>query len=263
SFYTPHGGTLNFRPGSLASRMFLTIEKQLLPMTDGLCFESQYASDRFSVMVGEPRCAVSVIPNGVRPAEFTPHVLNDDAADFVFLGEIREVKGVDLLVDAISALKESHGATACVVGDGSLRDAMMARAADAGVSDLMTWPGALPADEAFKRGRVFVMPSRSESFPYVVLEAGAQGIPALLTDVGGVSEITAPGDAFLMKADCIETLTSAMRAALDAPEALGARTSTLRERVRAEFSTAGMAAAIVDVYRASTIDAGSGDRAAA
>ncbi|MEO0618411.1 MAG: glycosyltransferase family 4 protein [Pseudomonadota bacterium] len=263
SFYTPHGGTLNFRPGSLASRVFLTIEKQLLPITDGLCFESQYASDRFSSVVGAPRCAMSVIPNGVRPAEFTPHELNDNAADFVFLGEIREVKGVDLLVDAIAALKESHAATVCVVGDGPLRETMMARAAACGVGDLMSWPGALPAGEAFKRGRIFVMPSRNESFPYVVLEAGAQGIPALVTNVGGVAEITAPGDPYLMPGDDLDALVSAMRNALDEPEALGARTIALRERVREKFSTAGMAAAIVDVYRASTIAGGHDKRVAA
>jgi len=249
SFYTPHGGTLNYRPGSLVSRVFLTIEKQLLPITDGLCIESQYASNKFDTMVGKPSCQVRVIPNGVRPAEFTPHVLNDDAADFVFLGEIREVKGVDLLVDAIARLKPTHNASACIVGEGPLRDEMMSRAETLGVADNLTWPGAMPAADAFKRGRIFVMPSRNESFPYVVLEAAAQGIPALVTDVGGVAEITAPGDPFLMKHDCTDTLVAAMADALNNPDALRTRTEALRERVRTEFSTAGMAASIVDVYR--------------
>ena len=253
SFYTPHGGTLNYRPGSVASRIFLTIEKQLLPMTDGLCFESQYASDKFGSVVGEPSCQVRVIPNGVRPSEFTPHEPYDHAADFVFLGEIREIKGVDLLVEAVARLKESHNPTVCVVGDGALRDDMIARAAELGISENLTWPGAMPASEAFKRGRNFVMPSRNESFPYVVLEAGAQGIPALVTDVGGVAEITAPNDPFLIRPVNTDTLVSAMRGALEAPEALQTRTLELRERIRTEFSTSGMAAAIVDVYRSATM----------
>lgn len=253
SFYTPHGGTLNYRPGSLASRIFLTIEKRLLPFTDGLCFESQYASDKFDEMVGIPKCQVGVIPNGVRPSEFTPHILNEDASDFVFLGEIREVKGVDLLVEAIANLKQTHNASVCVVGEGPLRDEMITRAQTLGVTENMTWPGAMPASEAFKRGRIFVMPSRNESFPYVVLEAAAQGIPALVTDVGGVAEITEPGDAFLMKHDCVNTLTTAMANALDHPEALQERTRALRERVRTHFSTAGMATSIVDIYRMASI----------
>ncbi len=256
SFYTPHGGTLNYKPGSLVSRIFLAIEKKLLPITDGLCFESQYACDKFNTMVGTPECKVAVIPNGVRPTEFTPHILRDDAADFVFLGEIREVKGVDLLVEAIANMKQSHNATVCVVGEGPLRDDMMARAETLGVSGNMTWPGAMPAAEAFKRGRNFVMPSRNESFPYVVLEAAAQGIPALVTNVGGVAEITEPGDPFLLRHDCADTLTKAMIDALDNPASLAERTHALRERVRTHFSTAGMARSIVDVYSLASMSTG-------
>ncbi|MEL6289633.1 MAG: glycosyltransferase family 4 protein [Pseudomonadota bacterium] len=263
SFYTPHGGTLNYRPGSFASRAFLAIEKRLLGITDGLCFESQYAADKFDKLVGKPACTVGVIPNGVRPSEFTPHVPRSDASDFVFLGEIREVKGVDLLVDAIAALKESHGATATVVGDGPLRETMIARAEEKGVAALMRWPGALPADVAFTHGRNFVMPSRSESFPYVVLEAAAQGIPALLTNVGGVAEMTEPGDRFLIVGGALPPLIEAMREALDAPRALGERTLAFRERVRTAFSTAGMAASIVVVYRTSIKGDATGLNAAA
>ncbi|MGI9406386.1 MAG: glycosyltransferase family 4 protein [Hyphomicrobiaceae bacterium] len=249
SFYTPHGGTLNYRPGSLASRIFLNVEQRLLPMTDGLCFESQFACNRFHEIVGTPRCAYAVIPNGVRPSEFTPHLPHEDAADFVFLGELRHVKGIDLLVEAIARLKSSHNATACVVGDGPFRDELVARADVLGVGENLSFPGAMPAASAFRRGRIFVLPSRNESFPYVVLEAGAQGIPALMSNVGGIAEITSPGDPFLMEADNVDVLTEAMRNALDHPDALHRRTVELTERIRTRFSTAGMAEEIVDVYR--------------
>jgi len=263
SFYTPHGGTLNYKPGSLVSGLFLAIEKQLLPLTDGLCFESQYACDKFHEMVATPSCTVRVIPNGVRPSEFGPHVLNEDAADFIFLGEIREVKGVDLLVEAVARLKTSHNATASIVGDGPLRGELQHRAAELGISDNLDWPGALPAGEAFKRGRVFVLPSRYESFPYVVLEAAARGVPALVTDVGGVAEITAPGDPHLIPPDCVDALTQALSEMLNHPEALRTRTEALRERVKNRFTTVGMAESVVDVYHSLTSESGSAEPLAA
>ena len=52
----------------------------------------------------------------------------------------------------------------------------------------------MPAREAFRLGRVLVVPSRAESFPYIVLEAAAAGLPMLATDVGGIPEIVAGTD---------------------------------------------------------------------
>ena len=52
--------------------------------------------------------------------------------------------------------------------------------------------GPMPAREAFALGRVLVVPSRAESLPYVVLEAAAAGVPLIATRVGGIPEIFGP-----------------------------------------------------------------------
>jgi hypothetical protein len=49
--------------------------------------------------------------------------------------------------------------------------------------------GALPARQAFAKGWLMVMPSRAESFPYIVLETVAAAKPLLATRVGGVPEV--------------------------------------------------------------------------
>ncbi|MGI9405347.1 MAG: glycosyltransferase family 4 protein, partial [Hyphomicrobiaceae bacterium] len=263
SFYTPHGGTLNYRPGTRVSRFFLNIEKRLLPLTDGLCFESQFAADKFEETIGKPECAVRIIPNGVRPEEFVPHVLNDDAADFVYLGELREAKGVHLLVDALGRLKNSHNATAFIVGDGPHKKNLMAQAERLGIADRVRFPGAMPAREAFKGGRFFVMPSLAESFPYVVLEAAAQGIPAIVTNVGGVAEITSIDYPYLIEANNVDMLSEAMACALNGRADLTMGTQALQARVREKFSTAGMAASVLDIYRSLTNGAGNVDAVAA
>ncbi len=61
-----------------------------------------------------------------------------------------------------------------------------------GLQDAVTFAGRLPAREAFRRGRVLVIPSRNESFPYVVLEAMAAGVPVFASDVGGIAEALPP-----------------------------------------------------------------------
>ena len=50
----------------------------------------------------------------------------------------------------------------------------------------------MPVREAFKLGRMLVVPSRAESMPYVVLEAAGARVPMIATNVGGIPEIFGP-----------------------------------------------------------------------
>ena len=50
----------------------------------------------------------------------------------------------------------------------------------------------MPARQALALGRVMVVPSRTESLPYIVLEAAAAGKPLIATKVGGIPEIYGP-----------------------------------------------------------------------
>ena len=56
----------------------------------------------------------------------------------------------------------------------------------------VSFPGQLPVREAFKLGRVLVVPSRAESMPYIVLEAAGARVPMIATNVGGIPEIYGP-----------------------------------------------------------------------
>ena len=47
SFYTPHGGSLNYSPTSLKGRVFMTLERRLEPLTGGLVFESAWSERVF------------------------------------------------------------------------------------------------------------------------------------------------------------------------------------------------------------------------
>ena len=127
--YTPHGGALHYRPGTLRGMIYGGIERLLMRRTDLLLFESHYARDTYIRSIGEPSGLVRVVCNGVSEAEFAPIERAADATDLVFVGELREVKGVDILLDALAALRKAgRRLTLTIVGDGVDGDALQGRA---------------------------------------------------------------------------------------------------------------------------------------
>ena len=124
---------------------------------------------------------------------------------------------------------------------------MRKRVAEIGLDTSIHFAGFRPAREAFTLGRILVMPSRAESLPYVVLEAGGAGIPVIATRVGGVPEIFGP-DVLLVPPGDAAALAGTIAAALDDPAACRAAAEGLRERVRAGFSQETMVEGILTAY---------------
>lgn len=249
-FYTPHGGTLNFPAGSLEGRVYLRLERILASLTRGIVFESDFARRTFAEKVGRLSIAERVVPNGLQPADFAPHAAASDAADFVFIGELRDLKGVDVLLRALRRINDERPAHAVIVGSGPHGDQFKALATELGLDARVRFPGALPAAEAFSLGRSLVVPSLKESFPYVVLEGAAAGLPLIATNVGGIPEIVADTDTPLVPAGDDEALADLMRSVLDDyPNALG-RAERLKAAVGAKFTVAKMTSDILDFYAA-------------
>lgn len=246
--YTPHGGSLHYAPSSLKGRIYMTLERRLARATDAIVFESAYSAGVFSRNVGIAPCPTRIVPNGLAPGEFTLHAPAADAADFLFVGELRRLKGVDLMLDALAALPAGSPRRAVIVGAGPDGEAFREHARRIGLEGRVTFPGAMPAAAAFKLGRVLVMPSRAESFPYIVLEAAAAGLPMIATDVGGIGEIVAGTDTRLVPPERADLLARAMREADESPEAARAKALRLRQSVAQRFTVAGMTDAVLAVY---------------
>ncbi len=107
----------------------------------------------------------------------------------------------------------------------------------------------MPAREAFKRGRVLVVPSRAESLPYIVLEAAAAQVPMIATDVGGIGEIFGPYRDRLIACDNPEILASALKATLLRPRIeLANEAAQLAAFVATKFTIDAMADAVLIGY---------------
>ncbi|MBS0244659.1 MAG: glycosyltransferase family 4 protein, partial [Proteobacteria bacterium] len=107
-FYTPHGGSLHYARSTLKGAIFLRTEDHLARLTDGIIFESDYARRTYERHVGVPQCATRVVHNGLLPSEFELAPQDASTADFVFVGELRRLKGVDILLAAFAMLDVSR-----------------------------------------------------------------------------------------------------------------------------------------------------------
>jgi glycosyltransferase involved in cell wall biosynthesis len=248
--YTPHGGSLVYRPGTIAGGFYRTLERLLKWRTDLFLFESTYIANLFRAEIGPPPGIVRVVHNGVGEAEFAPVVPRPDATDIVCLGELRPVKAFDVLIEALAILKQrGRPLSVTIAGEGPDAAKLKALAETLGIADLVRLVGFRPAREAFAMGRMMVIPSRAESLPYVILEAAAAGVPIISTRVGGIPEIFGPQSEQLIAPDDIAALIDAINRALDFPAVLKQIARSVQARVRAEFSLPAMVDGGLAAYR--------------
>src|SRR6185312_3638851 len=172
-----------------------------------------------------------------------------DASALLFIGELRVLKGVDLLIEAVALLRDAgRPVTLTVVGGGPDRDQFVEVAVRHGLDRAIVFAGAMPARQAFARGRVLVIPSRAESLPYIVLEAAAAGKPLIATHVGGIPEIFGPLSPSLVPPENARSLADAIRQSLEAPDKATATASALRSRVAEKFSVDRMVDQVLAAY---------------
>ena len=247
ALYTPHGGSLHYEWSDPRGALFLMAERALLRRGSGLLFVCDYERSVFERKIGLGGLPHRVIHNGLWPEEFAPVPLAPEARDLVFLGELRQLKGVGDLLEALAQVRTTRAVSAALVGDGPDRQVFEAEALRLGLAELVHFTGALPARKAFGLGRLMVMPSRAESLPYVILEAVAAAKPLLASRVGGIPEILPPECLVAPRSPAMLARAIATRLA-DEDEGR-ALAGALSETARTRFSADAMSAAIAAFYR--------------
>ncbi len=192
--YTPHGGSFGVTVPYSLQRIYMFVERLLEPLTDAYLFESAFVAARFAQYVGKTHAVTKTIPNGIGPDEFVPVQPLPNAADLIYVGELRREKGIEILIDAMFELTRGQGKDLrlVLVGHGPDKQRFVAQAERLGLGQRITFMDPMPAREAFKHGRILVLPSLSESLPYIILEAAAAALPIVATNVGDIGNIVSP-----------------------------------------------------------------------
>lgn len=254
SIYTPHGGVLHY--DGIVGKAYGELERRLLPMTGGIIFESDFARREFITKIARPPCPIRTIPNAPSSGDFDPIINGEIMFDFVYLGLLRRLKGIDVLLEAAGLLNRSGQEFSIGIFGGGYgkhsEEADFRRQAHHLQLDdnIIRWCGPVKNGHiALSSGRCLLVPSRHESFPYVVLEAAAAGMPIIATNVGGIPEIFGPEQqSYLLAPGDARALADAMTAFLGDPEAFNGRAQILRQRVGECFRLSQMVEQTVDFY---------------
>jgi glycosyltransferase involved in cell wall biosynthesis len=179
---------------------------QLAASTAGLFFHkiicvSDAVRNRLVIDYRFPARKTITIHNGVSISEFTPSETNRfvlraklglDSGEFllVCVARLSAVKGIDILLGALAQIVHRGLRCKCViVGDGPLREALLAQAEALALKDHVFFEGFHTDVRPYlQSANAFVLTSHEEGFPLSILEAMACGLPCLVTDVGGNSE---------------------------------------------------------------------------
>lgn len=115
----------------------------------------------------------------------------------LYVGRLEPVKNHALLLNAFRiALQSMPGLRLWMVGDGSERKKMESLATELGISSqVMFWGQQLDVTPFFSAADAFIMSSTSEGLPVSLLQAFSVGLPAIVTDVGGMAEVVRPARA--------------------------------------------------------------------
>ena len=249
--YCPHGGSVHYDASKLSGRLYFGLERVLERFTDRLIFVSAYERDSYFAKIGEAHCPYSLVRNGLKDEEFEPVATNSDATDFLYIGMMRDLKGVDLFLDALPqvAKKLNRPVSATLVGDGPDIENYRPRAKNLGDLVDITFFDPMPVRKAFGLGETLVVPSRAESMPYIVLEALAARRPVLATRVGGIPEIFAENAGALIAPDDVNALVHALcgylGGTIKAPDF-----EKMHQSVQENFSAKAMTESIMEAYQA-------------
>lgn len=248
-FYTPHGGTLHYHPRSVQGKAFFTFERFAQTMTSALLFESDYGRSVYTRKIGQPSCPSLVVHNGVRPEEFLAVPKVPEPVEILFIGEMRKLKGVSVLLQALKILKgKGLPIRAILVGNGPDEDQFKAEAQSYDLGGQAIFLPAMPARQAFAQAQIVVIPSLNESLPYIVLEAGAAEIPIIATAVGGIPEIFGGEAHRLVAPDDPERLAKVISATIGHPGIAEQGARSLRERLMRSFTINAMTDGVHQAY---------------
>lgn len=187
---------------------------------------------------------VRVIPNGIEdfplpPARPRPRPVIGS------IGRLEHLKGYDLLLRAAAGLD----AGIMIVGDGPDQVMLTAMARDLGISSRLELVGWRPDARALLAEMdIFVLPSRMEGLPIVILEAMVAGLPVVATDVGDVARLVDGASGYVVAPEDARSMHDRLAMLVDDGEQRRRLGQHARARVLRDFGAETMVRSWEHIY---------------
>jgi glycosyltransferase involved in cell wall biosynthesis len=174
------------------------------------------------------------------------------AKEFVLVctARLSEHKRLDLLLLAIARLvRDGVGCKCIIVGDGPLREELCEQALALGLSGHVLFEGFQRDVRPYLQAAdAFVLSSATEGMPLSLLEAMACGLPCIVTDVGGTTEVVTDGvHGLVVPPGSADKIADAIAYLVRHPDERVQMSVMARERVRHEFDIETRMAELRDV----------------
>ena len=187
----------------------------------------------------------------------TPSRGRRDTFSLLFCGRLnsrRPHKTVDILLKAMPRILQKYRVQLNIIGTGPRFDEYVALAQTLGIEEEVHFLGFVDPTKMpvhYASADLFVLPSARESFPLVLLEAMASGLPVVATTVGGVPEMVLEGETgLLVPPNDPEALAEAINSLLAEPARMRAMGAKGRERVEEYYTWDRVAERMAGFFRA-------------
>ena len=243
-------------------------EQEIISCADAICVSCTEEESQFRRLYGATKGRIEIVAPGVEHAFFAPGErsgarnalgLPVDVPVLLFVGRIQPLKAPDLAVRALAQLRR-RDALLLIVGGASGQDgdgelARLQKLVDElGLTDQVHFVPPQPhhiLSTYYRAADVVVVPSRSESFGLVALEASACGIPVVAAAVGGLLTLVDHGETGYLVPDRDPALFAHyLREIIDHPShaaALGARGAERAKRYTWGFAAARLRRVYTDI----------------
>lgn len=249
---TVHG----FIATTMRARVMASLERQLARRVDAAVAVSEPLAgglvdagcdvDRVFT-VHNPLRLSSPPPSPPSPPSSTDIATRRRSGRFVTLARLSAEKGLDVAIRAVAAIP---GATLALYGEGPERSGLQRLIDDLGVAERIQLRGATDDVAAvLQDADALLLPSHTEGQPLALLEALAQEVPVLASDVGGVGAVVeGSGAAILLPPGDVDAWVAALQTFADQRQTLAAAASTFAPELRARHAPSTWARSMRSIY---------------
>src|SRR3989339_1814893 len=184
------------RSGEHVNQDVYDIERAGMHAADRIITVSNFTRQKVINHYGISPEKIDVVYNGIDLSEPVPqHVCDNEKIDKVvlFLGRVTMQKGPDYFVNvAKRVLDKMENVKFIIAGKGDMTQRIITRAAELGIGHKVLFAGFVGGElvhKAYQMADLFVMPSVSEPFGLVPLEALRHRVPVIISKQSGISEI--------------------------------------------------------------------------